>query len=139
MHQKDYAEEMLERFSMADCKPASTPAPPGLKYSKKDCEDKSTGDKKLMTQSQFLSIIMSIRWLAVNTRFDLKFAVSKLSSYVAAPGLVHKKALQHLLRYIKATVHYGIEFLASGPPIPYKNVVVQKNFNPNGCIFSKRV
>jgi hypothetical protein len=123
MHQKDYAEAMLERFSMADCKPASTPAPPGLKYSKMDCEDKSTGDTKMMTQSQFLSIIMSVSWLAVNTRFDLKFALSKLASYVAAPGLLHKKALQHLLRYIKATVHFGIEFLASGPPIPYDSVV----------------
>lgn len=123
MHQKDYAEAMLERFKMADCKPASTPAPPGLRYSKKDCEDKSTGDDKIMTQSQFLSIIMSVSWLAVNTRFDLKFALSKLSSYVAAPGLLHKKALQHLLRYIKATVHYGIEFLSSGPLVSDENVL----------------
>jgi hypothetical protein len=63
-----------------------------------------------MTQSQYLSTVMAVNWLVVNTRFDMKFAHSKLASFVANPGVVHKKALQHLLRYLKATLDYGVEF-----------------------------
>jgi hypothetical protein len=109
--QPEYAETVLQRANMQDCSEASTPQPAGLVYSKKDSEDKAEGDSKIMTQSQYLSTIMAISWLAVNTRFDLKFAHSKLASFVAAPGVVHKKALHHLLRYLKGTINYGVQFL----------------------------
>ena len=108
--QSAYALTVLERANMQDCNGTPMPQPSGMIYSKADSEDKVTGDLKLMTQSQYLSTVMAVNWLVVNTRFDMKFAHSKLASFVANPGVVHKKALQHLLRYLKATLDYGVEF-----------------------------
>jgi histone deacetylase 1/2 len=48
------------------------------------------------------------------TRFDLTFALGKLSKYVANPGAVHWTALKRLLRYIQGTLDHGIEFVWHG-------------------------
>jgi hypothetical protein len=44
----------------------------------------------------------------VSTRPDIAFTVSQLSQHLERPGILHWKAVVHLLRYLAGTIHYRI-------------------------------
>ena len=52
----------------------------------------------------------SANYLTVMTRPDLRFINGKVAKYNANPGVPHFTAKKHMLRFIKGTVDYGIEF-----------------------------
>ncbi|CAA7270357.1 unnamed protein product [Cyclocybe aegerita] len=54
-------------------------------------------------------------WLQVRTCPDLSFAINLLSRYEANPSPTHWKALQHVLTYIKGTIHYKITYDPNSP------------------------
>jgi hypothetical protein len=114
MHQRTYALTILQRASMLECKAAPTPAVPGTVYSKKDCPspaERAQLDAAGETKELYHTLVQSCNFLCVNTRLDLTFQLGKLSKFVANPGAVHWKALKRMLRYIKGTLDYGVEFL----------------------------
>ena len=114
MHQRTYALTILQRAGMLECKAAPTPAVPGTVYSKKDCPspaERAQLDAAGETKELYHTLVQSCNFLCVNTRLDLTFQLGKLSKFVANPGAVHWKALKRLLRYIKGTLDYGVEFL----------------------------
>ena len=45
-----------------------------------------------------------------NTRPDICFVVNTLSQFLTDPRHVHLIASKHILRYLKGTVDYGINF-----------------------------
>ena len=54
--------------------------------------------------------IGSLMHLAVNTRPDILFAVTKLSQYNVNPGRQHWDQVKHVLRYLSKTMDYGIKY-----------------------------
>lgn len=104
IHQKKYAEEVLERWGMAECKPAATPWVNGsiLKKCEKQCDDLETKD--------FQSLIGALMYLAVISRPDLIHVVSKLSQFNTHPHKEHMQAAKHILRYLKSSVESKITY-----------------------------
>ena len=64
----------------------------------------------------FQSAIGSLMYAMLETRPDIAYAVAKLSQFASNPNDIHLKALKHLFRYIKGTLHYGLHYSKSNVP-----------------------
>ncbi len=49
-------------------------------------------------------------YLSVNTRPDIAYAVGNLAKFNSCPSRVHWTALKRVLRYLKGTMSYGIQY-----------------------------
>ncbi|GLU18737.1 hypothetical protein SLE2022_350210 [Rubroshorea leprosula] len=103
--QENYAREVLKRFNMSNCKPVNTPVAGGIKLSK--FEEGGSVDATL-----FRGLVGSLRYLTC-TRPDILFGVGLVSRYLEAPTTVHLKAAKRILRYIKGTTDFGLNYFAS--------------------------
>ena len=50
----------------------------------------------------------------VNTKPDICFVVNALSQYMVEPRHVHMVATNHVLRYMRGTVGYGLRYVLNG-------------------------
>ncbi|KAH9768833.1 hypothetical protein KPL71_011754 [Citrus sinensis] len=98
--QESYANEILKRFKMNDCKPISTPVECGVKLSKHD-------EGEDIDPTFFKSLVGSVRYLTC-TRPDILYAVGLVSRYMENPKTTHFKAAKIILRYIKGTINFGL-------------------------------
>lgn len=104
-----YLEQVLKRFGMSDCNNKSMPLPLGIILSK-DQGPKSQDDQKFMADKPYQEVLGSIMYAQIGTQPDLSYTVSTLSKYASNPGITHWQALMHILRYIKAMLHYKIMY-----------------------------
>ena len=81
INQSKYANDVLKRFRMMNCKPAITPIATGTKLSKED--DGSKVDPTL-----YKRLVGSIMYLTA-TRSDIMFAVSLISRFMELPKNTH--------------------------------------------------
>jgi len=113
LSQKKYIEELLEKFDMKHAKTASTPMDPNLKITKEMCP--TTEDERLeMKNRPYRELIGGLIYLANATRPDIAFAASMLSRFCTNPGKDHWITAKRVLRYLKATSHYGITYTKDG-------------------------
>ena len=91
---------------MENCKPIATPWEFGKHFDKRK-ERETAADKE-----KFQSAIGCLIYAAQATRPDLSAAVNALSQFMLDPSLDHWKAVKRVLRYVKGTIDYGIEFNA---------------------------
>jgi len=62
-----------------------------------------------IAQTQYAQIIGSLLHLMNISRPDIAYAVGRLSSYTHSPNQDHWDALARLMKYLRATMDYGIE------------------------------
>ncbi len=67
-------------------------------------------EEECIDQQKFQSAIGSLMYLSVNTRPDIAYAVGNLAKFNSCPSRVHWTALKRVLRYLKGTMNYGIQF-----------------------------
>jgi hypothetical protein len=91
-----YVVDILRRFQMEDCRPMSTPMITNWKKL-------HSSESKLVDSTLYHQLIGLLMYL-VNTGLDLCFAVNSLSQRV------HWVAEKHVLRYLKGTVDYGLDY-----------------------------
>src|ERR1700733_10096268 len=103
--QARYANEVLGRFNMQECKAAITPTVMGLKLSKED-------SSKDFDPSLYKSIVGSLMYLTA-TRPDIMYAVSLISRFMERPKEAHWQAAKRILRYVKGTKRFGILYNVS--------------------------
>ena len=60
--------------------------------------------------NKYQKIIGGLLWLSLITRPDIAFAVSLLSRFASNPSQEHFQMLNHILSYVKNTVHYALIF-----------------------------
>jgi hypothetical protein len=113
LSQRAYAIRILERFSMADCNPAKTPLPPGIKLSRKDAPV-NEAESAEMRDKPYAEALGAVMYLAWGTRPDLAYPVQILARAMSNPGMAHWNALKHVLRYIKGTLEYSITYNLDG-------------------------
>ena len=104
LSQRQYAQELLEEWDMADCNPVVTPA--GPERLTEDMCPKTEKEKAKMAgvREKLHSGIMKLRWLVQKTRYDLCYAVGELCRWTANPGERHLLAFKRVLRYLKGTL-----------------------------------
>ena len=105
--QPGYIDRLLAKFNMTNARSASTPFEIGTKLKL------ATANDTLCNIKLYQELTDSLNHLAVFTRPDIVFAVSKLSKYNSNPTTTHFKAGLHVLRYLKATRNYYIIYKRS--------------------------
>jgi len=105
MSQERYAEDILKRFNMSECKPANTPAQKGLGFAEVSDND--------CVNFPYRQAIGSLVYLATATRPDISWIISKLSQYLEKPGAEHIAALKRVFRYIKGTKYFSLLYKPS--------------------------
>lgn len=98
--QRKYAEDLLKRFNMIDCKAASTPMNINEKLQLEDGTEKADA-------TLFRSLVGGLIYLT-HTRPDIAFSVGMVSRFMHNPSRQHFGAAKRLLRYIAGTQDFGI-------------------------------
>ena len=110
INQQRYAEQILKRYGMAECKPASTPSGSDT-HLQKATDDEH--EQVHISKFPYREIVGSLIYLMTATRPDISWSVSKLSQYLDKPGPAHVTAVKRLLRYIKATLSHTLIYSPS--------------------------
>ncbi|DAZ97222.1 TPA: hypothetical protein N0F65_003853 [Lagenidium giganteum] len=98
--QAQYIREILRRFHMSACRVAKTPEPSGRLQVRKPEE----GDPP----PPFRELVGALGYLVMGTRPDIAHAVRRLGQYLASFDITHYELGKHVLRYLKATIDYGL-------------------------------
>ena len=94
---------------MANCKPVATPADTKGKVSAAD-------GKPLDDVTSYRSLAGALQYLTI-TRSDIAYAMQQVCLHMHAPRDVHQTMLKRILRYVKGTVHLGVQPPRRSPPI----------------------
>ncbi|KAL1204544.1 Retrovirus-related Pol polyprotein from transposon RE2 [Cardamine amara subsp. amara] len=108
--QEKYASKLVEKFGMKESKSVSSPLTPNDK--------KIENDEEYDEPSKFRSIVGGLLYLCAS-RPDLMFASSYLSRYMSAPLMKHYQEAKRVLRYVKGTSHFGVQFTSVENPELY--------------------
>ena len=103
--QVKYAVEILKRFRMLDYKEITTPMQSNLKI----LSDASFKMVDAMMYHQMMGSLMYLK----NMRPVILFAVNTLSQFLTYLRHVHLIVANHILRYLKGTVDYGLKYDAN--------------------------
>ena len=103
IHQRPYIVSLLETFNMSNCKPASSPNATELLTAQEDV----SGD---CDKTYFLSMLMSIMYLARISRPDVLFPTTYLATKSAKPTNNHLSYVKRILRYLKGTMDFALSF-----------------------------
>eukprot|EP00253_Pinus_taeda_P004541 PITA_04541 len=109
LSQSKYAKNLVDRFRMQDCKPATTPMEPGLKLS-------AQSSSPLVDETLFRQLVGSLIYLTA-TRPDISFAVSYISRFMSTPKANHWVAAKRVLRYVHGTPDHKLLYTRSSDPI----------------------
>ncbi|MGH9652091.1 MAG: reverse transcriptase domain-containing protein [Bryobacteraceae bacterium] len=120
--QATYAEALLRKWQMADCKPVSTPAETDIHKRFEQAEAKADQktdqevDQKVDHKEirKYQALIGGLLYLVTGTRPDLAFAVQKLAQYASKPNESCWDAVKRVLRYVRGTTDFGITYTGSG-------------------------
>ena len=102
--QPGYATKVIEKFGMLQCKPVATPVDTSQKLKKGD------GGDATVDQTLYQSAVGSLLYLSGWTRPDIAFAVRNVAKFTENPTMQHWIAVKRILRYIKGTLDYGIQY-----------------------------
>jgi hypothetical protein len=103
IHQTDFVKKLINETNTM--KISNVPA------SRRMMEDDD--NPKLLEKNKaetYRTIVSKLLWVATQTRGDMRFTVSVLSRYVAAPTGHHWNCLLKALQYLKGTESLGLEF-----------------------------
>ncbi|KAM1032295.1 hypothetical protein ACFX2I_035891 [Malus domestica] len=103
IHQRKYAVSLLNKFGLSECKYVSTPLVPSDKL----CKDDDSGSAN---EEQYRRIVGSLLYLTA-TRPDIMYASSLLARFMHSPTNKHFGTAKRVLRYIKGTLDYGLEYV----------------------------
>ena len=101
LSQAPYVDKILTESGLTECWPNTIPLDP--KYLKINEEVESDVDSSL-----YLHVIGQLNWLAIKTRPDIQFAVSRLQRKSAKPKTADMLACKGVLRYLKGQRNLGI-------------------------------
>jgi histone deacetylase 1/2 len=105
LHQQQYAEDILERTGMLNCKPASTLVDTKGKVS-------ATNGVPLQDKSFYRSIANALQYLTL-TRPEIAYAVQQACLYMHDPHDMHWSIIMRILRYVRGTTSHGVLLRAS--------------------------
>ncbi|KAA0036533.1 retrotransposon protein, putative, Ty1-copia subclass [Cucumis melo var. makuwa] len=102
LDQSHYIEKILKKYNYFDSKSAFTPYDSSVKLFK------NTSDS--VNQSEYASIIGSMRYAADCTKLDIAYAVGLLYRFTSRPSLEHWNAINRVMRYLQKTQDLGLHY-----------------------------
>lgn len=105
LSQQQYSIDILDRASMADCKPCSTPLDTSAKLS-------STDSTHVSDPIDYHSLVGALQY-STFTRPDISSAVQQVCLHMHDPREPHLAALKRILRYIHGTLDYCLHIWRS--------------------------
>lgn len=111
LNQKNYTQNILQRFNKQNLNPVSTPGIIGLKM-EKNTEQASPKDIK-----QYQQEVGSLIYLSTKTRPDIAYNVNTCARFMSNPNKIHYQALNQIWKYLNYTPTLGITY--SGQSEPY--------------------
>ena len=106
VNQTRYIQEILRRFGMGEeNRPTSTPMDPNQSFRPCESEHERFHDVQL-----YKSAIGALTYVMSSTRPDLCASVGALARFSDNPTKEHWTAVKRILRYLRKTVDYGIQF-----------------------------
>jgi hypothetical protein len=110
LSQVGYVKKVLERFSMENAKPVSTPLANHFHLSTSQCL-KTVKETEDMFKVLYASAVVCLMYAMVCTKLDLAHAVSVVSKYMENSGRQHWDAVKWIFRYLKGITNYNITFV----------------------------
>ncbi|KAJ2926174.1 hypothetical protein H1R20_g10929, partial [Candolleomyces eurysporus] len=104
LDQTKYLEKVLERFGMANAKPARTPMVEGYYPAKHE------GPNNAVLTRKYQSVIGSLLYLMLGTRPDIAYAVTKMAQHCANPTEEHLQKALYIMKYLAGTRKYSLVF-----------------------------
>ncbi|XP_042058701.1 uncharacterized mitochondrial protein AtMg00810-like [Salvia splendens] len=104
LNQAKYARDILQRASLEESKPVSTPLVAGCQL--------STDGQPFEDPTLYRSLVGLLQYLTI-TRPDLSFDVNLVSQHLQHPTIAHFQAVKRILRYVKHTPAFGLSFTCS--------------------------
>jgi hypothetical protein len=105
--QKAYLERMIARFNMEGSSPVPTPANEPLS---KEMSPKNETERAEMQNIPYLQLVGALLWASRGTRLDIAQAVISMARFSKDPGHLHWSAGKRILRYLNATMDFGLFF-----------------------------
>ncbi|WVZ67439.1 hypothetical protein U9M48_016514 [Paspalum notatum var. saurae] len=126
LNQAKYTAELLDRAGTTNCKIATTPA---------DTKSKpSSADGKLVADaSDYHSLAGALQYLTL-TRSDIAYAMQQVCLHMHAPRDTHMTMLKRILRYVKGTLHLGIQLC----PVATPSITAYSDADWAGCPDTRR-
>ena len=115
LSQHRYLRQLLETYSMSNCRPLSCPMDPNSKLSR---EDNSPIFEDITKYRRLIGSLLHLTY----TRPDLSYSVSILSQFSSAPRQSHWQASIRVLRYLANTLDYGLSFRGGMELVGYSDV-----------------
>lgn len=110
INQSVYAEEILNRFGMENCKPSSSPCDLSQKL--------SVNSEGSDVSVPYREAVGALLFLVQTTRPDLAFSVSNVSRFNGDHNATHWTGVKRIMRYLKATLNYRIGYRrGTGEPL----------------------
>ena len=100
LSQRKYMLDILDRASMADCKPCSTPVDTNPKVAAAD-------GAPVADPTEFCSLAGVLQYLTF-TRPDIAYAIQQVCLHMHDPRAPHPATLKRILRYVQGTLHLGL-------------------------------
>jgi len=113
MSQTAYIDKLLVKYKMDDANAVSTPMVPDA-VDLMSVESKELKELTRGTPNEWLtwyrSLVGALLYLATWTRPDISYAVGILTRSMNYSNEIHRTAAKRVLRYLKGTRNYGIEY-----------------------------
>ncbi|XP_018499873.2 uncharacterized mitochondrial protein AtMg00810-like [Pyrus x bretschneideri] len=103
LSQHNYVNDLLTKTEMHQSKPCATPCLPHNRLLK---DDGTPFDNPAL----YRSIVGALQYLTF-TRLDIAFFVHQVCQFMHCPMKSHYLAIKRILRYLKMTQHYGIQYV----------------------------
>ena len=113
--QPTYAEKLLTKMGMSECKPVKTPADPANRLVK------AAEDEQAVDQQLYQSLVGGLMYLATCTRPDIAYTVGMLARFSSKPNQTHWVAAKRVLRYLKATMNFGLIYSGDAGVLGYSD------------------
>ena len=108
--QKEYTEDVVQRYGMEGCNPAYTPGV-GPKLFLNQPEENLLNEKEKRRDQAITGVVI---YLAQATRYDILYTVNQLARAMSKPAKAHIGAAKHLLRYLAGPTDFSITYKQGG-------------------------
>ncbi|KAA8490487.1 Retrovirus-related Pol polyprotein from transposon TNT 1-94 [Porphyridium purpureum] len=105
LNQSLYVQTILERFGMESANPRKLPMEKDTKWYTATAEP---------CKMPYMELVGALMYLCTCTRPDISFAVGVLARSMANANESHWNAAKGVLRYLKGTINYGLQFSSNG-------------------------